>query len=562
MVFYHPGTCRATKEGRRHGNDSAPQTYDDRAHTWHLANTDNWGPWSCCGGDANTKGCRKRAIRSGLGAFIKFLLDKDAYQARVVGENSNSWLLSTGGTAEKAKHGSAWIWAQEYNSFRGPQGPFYSFGNSGYHKNSQDSRTMAGFSTTPPGKEICGTYKIMFVAALRPFANQPRASILLRRRPNSGSLIIEESTQRFTIGVGGRLGSTAPMRLTDQTIFSGEVFLPNESRSVDKYFGPGFKFFGFEADSGATASYPSMASNASLIVTKQNDNKGRIYRVEHPKAFKLVNNETGFMMVNNDGSSNQDQETAEARRVCKRRHPSFLCRELGLPCSASALIAAFATEQPFLFAEPGDVWIDICLSKKNRTYVLARRKPGVLPTEKVQLRANNMRMRFLRNQNEHELLTSVNEVLDTPNAGATILKVNLLYAVNGTVSELSPIIKMTVILFRNGKVSRSDINTSIMHLIYHIEAFAYDNPLVYDYVGTIFCVFLSIGVLTVKWLCEHASRLSKMTSKVALIEGAMKAVKKSFGRERTKDCFRGPSERKALESLLGLRSKRLFLSFC
>ncbi|KAL7552048.1 hypothetical protein ACHAWF_015281, partial [Thalassiosira exigua] len=176
------------------------------------------------------------------------------------------------------------------------------------------------------------------------------------------------------------------------------------------------------------SSYREKASNASLVVTKQNDNKGRIYRVQSSKAFKLVSEETEVGFEIQSRKSNQVREAAKARRICKRRHLSFLCRKLGLPCAASALIAAFATEQSYIFAEPGDIWIDICLSTKNRTYVLARRNPIVLSSEKVQLRANTMRMRFLRIQNIDELLTSADEVLGTPNAGAMIVKVNLLYA--------------------------------------------------------------------------------------------------------------------------------------
>ena len=38
-----------------------------------------------------------------------------------------------------------------------------------------------------------------------------------------------------------------------------------------------------------------MPTNASLIVTKLNDNKGRIYKVDAPKAFKLVDFEEGVL---------------------------------------------------------------------------------------------------------------------------------------------------------------------------------------------------------------------------------------------------------------------------
>ncbi|KAL7545827.1 hypothetical protein ACHAWF_009179 [Thalassiosira exigua] len=199
---------------------------------------------------------------------------------------------------------------------------------------------MNGFSPTPPGVEICGTYKIVFLAALRYDTAQQQANIFLRRQPQSGSMVIKEAAGPFTIGVDGRLG-TSRASVTDQVIFDGQVHLPYEGHEIDRYFGPGYKFYGFGTDSEATLSYTSMASNASLIVTKMNDNKGRIYRVQSPKAFKLVDSEMG-VVVNENSLESQEQETNEARRINK--------------------------------CQPGDIWIDIRLTTPNRTYVLARPK--------------------------------------------------------------------------------------------------------------------------------------------------------------------------------------------
>ncbi|KAL3793258.1 hypothetical protein ACHAW5_002136 [Stephanodiscus triporus] len=268
------------------------------------------------------------------------------------------------------------IEARRVNSFA-PLPSSYSFGKWGYHTNDHDSQFMPGFSSTPPGAEICGRYKISYVAALEYDKIKQQANIILRREPKWGSLVIQESSQPFTIGVDGRIGAPTPpsRRVTSPTIFSGKVSLRSRKGSmIDRYFGPGYKFYGFDANSEATLSYNSMAANASLIVTKRNDNKGRLYRVEQPKAFKLVKCETGVVVDESTAFDSQDHESNEARRVCKCRHFSFLCRKLGLPCSASALITSFARRPPFIFAEPGDVWIDIRLSSPVRTYVLARKE--------------------------------------------------------------------------------------------------------------------------------------------------------------------------------------------
>lgn len=354
---FHPGTCEATARGKRYGTNQTPQRFDEPRHVWHRAKTLNWGPWSCCGGAANVQGCQMRVPRAmptrgvramptstasrGVGAYVQFLINERA-RVRVAGEAVNCWILSSGRIAKKATHGTSWVWAQESESdvdnlndpfsrfmvqersvarFRvvDPQHPFYSFGNWGYHTNAHDSQIMPGFSLKPPGAEICGTYNVVYVAALCYDTNRQRANILLRRQPRGGRLIIKEATQSVTIGVDGRLGtSRASGSVTSPAIFDGEVTLPSYHNGVgiDRYFGPGYKFFGFGPDSDeATSSDPSMAANASLIVTKQNDNKGRIYRVESPKAFKLASTETGVLADESASFDSQEQETKDARRI-------------------------------------------------------------------------------------------------------------------------------------------------------------------------------------------------------------------------------------------------------
>jgi hypothetical protein len=92
----------------------------------------------------------------------------------------------------------------------------------------------------------------------------------------------------------------------------------------------------------------------------------------------LIDNEKGPMRY--EGiiyESSQEHEVQEAEENCKnfrKRHLSFLCRELGLPCQVASQISQYVIAPPFIFAEPGDVWIDIRLSTPKRTHVLARRR--------------------------------------------------------------------------------------------------------------------------------------------------------------------------------------------
>jgi hypothetical protein len=88
---------------------------------------------------------------------------------------------------------------------------------------------------------------------------------------------------------------------------------------IDKYFGPGYNIFGFSPQSMARQSYAPMPSNASLIVTKLSDNKGRIYKVDAPKSFKLTQFEEGGVKNKSTSYESQQHEADTVRRIsmCK-----------------------------------------------------------------------------------------------------------------------------------------------------------------------------------------------------------------------------------------------------
>ena len=178
----------------------------------------------------------------------------------------------------------------------------------------------------------------------------------------------------MNIGFVARAGSIRTTRsVTSESIFSGRVILSGEGHKIDQYFGPGYNFYGFSANSNARQAYTPMPTNVSLIVTKLNDNKGRIYKVNAPKAFKLVDFEEGVLSNESARFESQQHETDTARCICKCKHFSFLCRNLRLPCSASKLVTEYLHQhEAYIFAEPGDLWLDIRLTTPNRTYALAR----------------------------------------------------------------------------------------------------------------------------------------------------------------------------------------------
>jgi len=131
---YHPGTCEATDWGKRYGKNLEPQNFFGGKHQWHLAKDKNWGPWSCCGGAANSPGCKVQnapsaavshaasaaAISAPVAAAdpsmqgmkrIKFLEAGNICQ--VVADEGHCWRLDNGRIAKKKTEGAVWIWVEE-----------------------------------------------------------------------------------------------------------------------------------------------------------------------------------------------------------------------------------------------------------------------------------------------------------------------------------------------------------------------------------------------------------------------------------------------------------------
>ena len=244
----------------------------------------------------------------------------------------------------------------------------YDFGTWGYHTNDSMGQLMPGFYEEPPGVEICGRYDLVFAAAVR-YNNVKEAAELLFRRQVKGSMSIQVDSKAVNVAIGRRNNQVI---FQERSIFSGSIFMDEDSQ----YFGPGYHFHGFAADSVASQSYDFKAYNAAMVVTKRNNNIGRLMVVSETKAFRRVDTEMEVMADPDQVYESQLHETQEAERICRCRHYAWLCRDLGLPCATAALITQFVTA-PFLFAQPGDVWIDIRLTTPVRTYVLARPCPVV-----------------------------------------------------------------------------------------------------------------------------------------------------------------------------------------
>jgi len=177
--------------------------------------------------------------------------------------------------------------------------------------------------------------------------------------------------------------------------------------------------------------------------------------------------------------------------------------------------------------------------------------PTVLSREHLKIRANSIRQEFRQSGDKEKLIMSIDELLLSPNASKVIVSVNIDYAIGRGATELEAVIKMLVVLYRSRKVSKSDIDCSMCHLVESIDIYANDYPHIFDHVGRIFSSFANIQVLTFEWLADCASNVKSYNDKSNVIESAMKSVQKEYGTEVVKSCFGDVSERSALETLLG-----------
>ena len=178
-------------------------------------------------------------------------------------------------------------------------------------------------------------------------------------------------------------------------------------------------------------------------------------------------------------------------------------------------------------------------------------KGGQVSEEKLKLRANNMRIEWIEDPNEKELIMSIDEVLSTPNAAKTIVQVNIDYCADCKQSELGKIVEMICVLVKKQKLSPSDVVPAMTDMVEFSDSFMHDNPRIFDYVGDMFAQFANINILSVDWLCDATAKVNEESCKPKLIEGVMDGLKKAYGDKAVQGCFGGASESRAVGKVLG-----------
>lgn len=139
-------------------------------------------------------------------------------------------------------------------------------------------------------------------------------------------------------------------------------------------------------------------------------------------------------------------------------------------------------------------------------------KPEPLSDEKLKIRAKNMMTEYMQEENEKELILSMDDLKFTPNAGKVIVQASVDMAIDCKEAEREAIISVISILYRNGKLTSEDIGTPFADIIEFIDSFVVDSPRAMEYMGDLMAEFLHIKALDVKWLCEQAKKLEEFSA--------------------------------------------------
>lgn len=294
--------------------------------------------------------------------------------------------------------------------------PSYDPGTWGHYTNDLNGKLMEGFQIEPPQiDDICGEYDILFVASFTPH-NEDDKETPFRwhlRQKTSGSLLII----RHPLAPPG----------IELMAYCAKVVFTGQSGPLHKCIRYGYNAFGFGV--GFPGEANDYCSNCLPMKCLGMPGRGHLGVVSQRKAFPMIQPEEGRGTFLWTGDSEDDEDVEEdseeeeeeedstddsigeptnrisaadataaamnhAQRIYNTRHYSFLCREMGLSCVLATLITQYIGNDvlpkpedypPYLYAEPGDIWMGGKLSSRNtRTYLLARKRHDNQTTPGIQ----------------------------------------------------------------------------------------------------------------------------------------------------------------------------------
>lgn len=177
----------------------------------------------------------------------------------------------------------------------------------------------------------------------------------------------------------------------------------------------------------------------------------------------------------------------------------------------------------------------------------------VFSKDKIESRAKNMRDEFMNEgRDEKELLLTMDENLGgNADAGKIIVQLYADLAMDCKEPEREAMIEILVILYKAGKLTKSDIEVPMADMVEFVDSFAIDSPGAFGFLGEMLAPFFEMKVLDIKWLCENTAKLMKKDDQKKVIQEAIVETKKACGDGVARALFGGPNEVKALEQLLG-----------
>mmetsp|Transcript_15108 Transcript_15108/g.25769 ORF Transcript_15108/g.25769 Transcript_15108/m.25769 type:complete len:482 (+) Transcript_15108:3-1448(+) len=173
--------------------------------------------------------------------------------------------------------------------------------------------------------------------------------------------------------------------------------------------------------------------------------------------------------------------------------------------------------------------------------------------EKIEIRAKNMRDEFMNEgRDEKELLLTMDENLGgNEKAGNIIVQLYADKSMDCKAPERKAMNDILVILYKAGKLTKSDIEGPMADMVEFIDSFVVDSPGAIGFLGEMLAPFLDMKVLDIKWLCEKTALLMNKKDQKEVIHKAILEMKKACGDGSARAVFGGPNEVKALEQLLG-----------
>jgi len=176
--------------------------------------------------------------------------------------------------------------------------------------------------------------------------------------------------------------------------------------------------------------------------------------------------------------------------------------------------------------------------------------PKALDTDKLKSRITGIRAEFLNDQqNEAELLASVDGLSGTPGLEAKLVLLNCEWALECKAPERQGVIKMLLILLKSEKILPEHFESAFSELIEFIDDMTVDIPKVYDVMGELLGELLSFNALSLSSVCTECAKIPLEENRAELIQKIMKYAEKANGPNACASCFR--ANEGALITLLG-----------